>query len=68
MDLVIRGADIYDGRGGSPYKGDVGVSDGRIAAVGVVDAKGADALKVQLIIESIIQSWETGQVVKVPAK
>ena len=33
-----------------------------------VDAKGSDALKVQLIIESIIQSWETGQVVKVPAK
>ena len=33
-----------------------------------VDAKGADALKVQLIIESIIKSWETGQVVKVPAK
>ena len=33
-----------------------------------VDAKGADALKVQLIIESIIKSWETGQVVKVPQK
>lgn len=44
MDLVIRGADIYDGRGGSPYKGDVGVSDGRIAAVGTVDAKGAEEI------------------------
>ena len=33
-----------------------------------VDAKGADALKVQLIIESIIKSWETEQVVKVPQK
>ena len=33
-----------------------------------VDAKGADALKVQLVIESIIKSWETGQVVKVPQK
>ena len=33
-----------------------------------VDAKGADALKVQLIIEAIIKSWETGQVVKVPQK
>lgn len=33
-----------------------------------VNAKGADALKVQLIIESIIKSWETEQVVKVPQK
>ena len=33
-----------------------------------VDAKGGDALKVQLIIEAIIKSWESGQVVKVPQK
>ena len=33
-----------------------------------VDAKGEDALKVQLVIESIIKSWETGQVVRVPQK
>ena len=32
-----------------------------------VDAKAEDALKVQLIIESIIKSWETGKVVQVPA-
>jgi predicted dehydrogenase len=33
-----------------------------------IDAKAADALKVQLVIESIIKSWETGKVVKVPQK
>ena len=33
-----------------------------------IDAKGEDALKVQLVIESIIKSWETGTVVKVPQK
>jgi len=33
-----------------------------------VDAKGEDALKVQLVIEAIIESWETGQVIKVPQK
>jgi len=33
-----------------------------------VDAKAEDALKVQLVIESIIKSWETGQVIKVPQK
>ncbi|MFC1526965.1 Gfo/Idh/MocA family protein [Candidatus Latescibacterota bacterium] len=32
-----------------------------------VDAKAEDALKVQLVIESIIKSWETGKVVTVPA-
>jgi predicted dehydrogenase len=31
-----------------------------------VDAKAEDALKVQLVIESIIKSWETGKVIKVP--
>ncbi len=30
-----------------------------------IDASGADALKVQTIIEAIIQSWETGQVVEI---
>jgi hypothetical protein len=33
-----------------------------------IDAKAEDALKVQLVIESIIKSWETGKVVKVPQK
>ena len=33
-----------------------------------IDAKGEDALKVQLVIESIIKSWETGKVIKVPQK
>ena len=28
-----------------------------------IDASGADALKVQAIIEAIIKSWETGQIV-----
>jgi len=48
-DLVIRGAKIVDGSGGTPFVGDVAVKDGLIAAVGEVaepgreeiDAKGA---------------------------
>ncbi|HEY0028843.1 MAG TPA: D-aminoacylase, partial [Allosphingosinicella sp.] len=48
-DLVIRGGTIYDGSGGAPYKGDVGVKGDRIAYVGThlrgrgaqeIDAKG----------------------------
>ncbi len=34
---------------------------------GEIDASGADALKVQTVIEAIIESWETGQVVTVPS-
>lgn len=49
MDLVIRGGTIVDGTGAAPFVGDVGVHDGRIAAVGgrlgaarrEVDAHGA---------------------------
>ncbi|WP_336971091.1 N-acyl-D-amino-acid deacylase family protein [Sphingobium aromaticiconvertens] len=36
MDLVIRGGTVIDGNGGTPYAADVGVSDGRIAAIGDV--------------------------------
>ena len=39
-----------------------GVTDGALQVVA------ADALRVQLIIESIIKSWETGKVINVPAK
>jgi predicted dehydrogenase len=33
-----------------------------------VDAKAEDALKVQLVIESIIKSWESSKIVKVPQR
>jgi N-acyl-D-amino-acid deacylase len=47
-DVVIRSGRIYDGSGGSSYVADVGIENGRIAAVGkleadadlVIDAKG----------------------------
>ena len=39
-DLVIRNGTIVDGLGGEPYRGDVAVSGGVIAAVGTVDGSG----------------------------
>jgi N-acyl-D-aspartate/D-glutamate deacylase len=36
LDLVVRGGTIVDGSGGARFAGDVGVRDGRIAAVGEV--------------------------------
>ncbi len=33
-DVVIRNAQIYDGSGGAPFKGDVAIGEGRIAYVG----------------------------------
>jgi N-acyl-D-aspartate/D-glutamate deacylase len=39
--LIIRNGTIVDGLGGEPYVGDVAVSDGVIAAIGVVDGDGA---------------------------
>ncbi len=40
-DLVIRNGTVVDGLGGDPYRGDVAVSDGVIAALGVVEGAGA---------------------------
>jgi N-acyl-D-amino-acid deacylase len=34
FDLVIKGAEIHDGSGAAPVHGDLGVKDGRIAAIG----------------------------------
>jgi N-acyl-D-aspartate/D-glutamate deacylase len=42
FDLVIRGAEVFDGSGGAGVQADVAVSDGKIAAVGKIAAKGAE--------------------------
>jgi N-acyl-D-aspartate/D-glutamate deacylase len=37
LDMVIRGGTLVDGTGSLPRRADVGVRDGRVVAVGVVD-------------------------------
>ncbi|HOA38520.1 MAG TPA: D-aminoacylase [Flavihumibacter sp.] len=40
-DVLIRNAMIYDGNGGTPYRGDIGINADTIAAIGnLADAKG----------------------------
>ena len=39
-DLIIRNGNVVDGLGGEPYVGDVAISGGLIAAVGLVDGDG----------------------------
>ena len=39
-DIVIRGGDLVDGTGAEPVHGDLAISDGRIAEVGEVGARG----------------------------
>jgi len=45
FDLVIRRGLVVDGRGGEPYEADVGVSAGRIAAVGQRLGAGAEEIE-----------------------
>jgi N-acyl-D-aspartate/D-glutamate deacylase len=44
LDAVIRGGDVIDGTGAARYRADVGIEDGRIVAIGTIDASrvGAD--------------------------
>lgn len=44
MDLVIRGARVVDGTGGPSYTADVGVHEGRIAAIGRIPGGGRRTL------------------------
>ena len=44
FDLVIRNGTIFDGSGGIPYAADVAVTDGRIATVGMINARGREEI------------------------
>ena len=44
FDLMIRNGTIVDGSGGAPFVGDVGIRDGRIAAIGRVAGRGAEEI------------------------
>src|SRR5262249_21730133 len=42
-DLVFRGAEVVDGRGGPAYTADVAVAEGRVAEIGRLEASGSSA-------------------------
>ena len=44
LDLVIRGGDVIDGTGGARRRADVGIRDGRVVALGVVDEDAATTI------------------------
>lgn len=44
FDLVIRGGRIVDGTGAAPFRGDIGIVDGNIAAVGGDIGEGAEEI------------------------
>ncbi|HTT99662.1 MAG TPA: amidohydrolase family protein [Rhizomicrobium sp.] len=43
-DLIVRGGNIADGKGGALYEGDVAVTNGKISAVGKISGKGAEEI------------------------
>jgi len=43
-DLVIKNGFVVDGSGGARYRADVGVKDGKIAAIGRITAKADDTI------------------------
>ncbi|HET9628807.1 MAG TPA: amidohydrolase family protein [Novosphingobium sp.] len=44
FDLVIRDGTVFDGTGGEPFAGDIGVVDGKIARVGKVAGNGREEI------------------------
>ncbi len=50
MDIVIRGAQIFDGAGGEGFSGDLAIKDGRIAAIGTVEERGLEEMDARGLI------------------
>ena len=46
-DLVIRGGNIADGKGGDLFEADIAIAGGRISEVGKVSAKGKEEIDAQ---------------------
>ena len=46
MDLALRNGTIIDGTGRARYRGDVGIKNGRIVAVGEVKGKASEEVDV----------------------
>ena len=70
-DILIRGAEIYDGTGGKPFTADVGIRDGRIICIGtqepaaakqVVDARGNTVLKQEPTVLRQVIREETSKI------
>ena len=43
-DLLIRNGNIVDGTGDEPYVADMAITDGKIVAIGRLDATGAEEI------------------------
>lgn len=44
FDIIIKGGEVVDGTGASPFSADVGIRDGRIGAVGSLETKAAQVI------------------------
>jgi len=46
-DLIIRGADVHDGLGNPPQRGDVAIDQGRITQIGTIQATARQEVQAQ---------------------
>ncbi len=44
FDLVVRGGLVFDGSGTAPFVGDIGLRDGKIAAIGQIAGRGVEEI------------------------
>ena len=44
FDLIIKNGLIYDGKGSSPFEGDLAISNEKIAAIGVIDGEAKEII------------------------
>ncbi len=67
LDYVITGGTIVDGTGSSPRRGDIGVRDGLIVAVGEVDEPAREKIDADFEPKLLHTVRGVGYVLKEPA-
>ena len=50
FDIIIRGGTVHDGLGNAPRIADIGIKDGRIAAIGTVNGNAAEEIEASGLI------------------